>query len=55
MDKKRFYLKILSRIILGLLGVFAILVLIAYLIFGRGGEAPRLFGALPLTPPTPRA
>jgi len=42
MDKKRFYLKILSRIILGLLGVFAILVLIAYLIFGRGGEAPKI-------------
>jgi len=39
MNTKRSYLKLISRILLVLLGVFAVLVLVAYLLFGRGGEA----------------
>src|SRR3989304_3122505 len=42
MDKKRLYLKIISLILLGSLGVFSVLVLSAYLLFGRGGEAPKI-------------
>src|SRR3989304_263540 len=42
MDKKRLYLKIISLILLGSLGVFSVLVLTAYLLFGRGGAAPKI-------------
>jgi beta-galactosidase GanA len=42
MDKKRFYLKLIPRILLGFLVVFAVLVLMTYLFFGRGGEASKI-------------
>uniref|UniRef100_A0A831YSH0 Glycoside hydrolase family 42 N-terminal domain-containing protein n=1 Tax=candidate division WWE3 bacterium TaxID=2053526 RepID=A0A831YSH0_UNCKA len=42
MNAKRFYLKLILRIFLGLLGVLAVLVLAAYLLFGRGGEASQI-------------
>src|SRR3989344_978388 len=42
MDKKRFYLKLISRILLGFFGVSAVLVLTAYLLFGQGGAAPKI-------------
>ena len=42
MVNKRFYLKLIWRISLGLLGVLAVFVLAAYFLFGRGGEAPSI-------------
>ncbi|MEX0887948.1 MAG: beta-galactosidase, partial [Patescibacteria group bacterium] len=39
MSIKRIYLKKAGRVLIGILGTFVLLVLAAYLLFGRGGEA----------------